>query len=193
LDLAGIGIDDIAHVDLYSCFPSAVQIAAAELGLGLDEPDRPLTVTGGLTFAGGPGNNYSTHAIATMVDRLRSTPGSRGLVTALGWFATKHAMGVYSTTPMSGGFRRGSPQAEVDALPRRSTAAEHEGPVTVESYTVMHERDGSPSLGIVACLLPDGRRSWGNVTDPVVLKNMTLEEQCGRPAVLRPGGAIELA
>jgi acetyl-CoA C-acetyltransferase len=102
-------------------------------------------------------------------------------------------MGVYATKPMPGGFRRGSPQAEVDALPRRSPAPDYEGPVTVESYTVMHERDGSPSLGIVACLLPDGRRAWGNVTDPVVLKDMTLEEQCGRGARLRTGGVLELA
>jgi acetyl-CoA C-acetyltransferase len=193
LDLGGIGIDDVAHVDLYSCFPSAVQIAAAELGLGLDEPDRPLTVTGGLTFAGGPGNNYATHAIATMVERLRAAPASLGLVTALGWFATKHAIGVYSTEPPAAGYRRRSPQAEVDALPGRSPVADHEGPVTVESYTVMHERDGSPSLGIVACLLPDGRRAWGNVTDPVLLKDMTLDEQCGRPAVLRSGGVLELS
>jgi acetyl-CoA C-acetyltransferase len=193
LELAGIAIDDVGHVDLYSCFPSAVQIAAAELGLGLDEADRPLTVTGGLTFAGGPGNNYATHAIATMVERLRATPGSHGLVTALGWFATKHALGVYSTEPPPAGYRRGSPQAEVDALPARSPVADHEGPVTVESYTVMHERDGTPSLGIVACLLPDGRRAWGNVTDQAALKAMTLEEQCGRPAQLRSGGAVELA
>ncbi len=192
LDLAGVGVDDIAHVDLYSCFPSAVQIGAAELGLGLDEADRPLTVTGGLTFAGGPGNNYSAHAIATMVDRLRADPGSRGLVSALGWFATKHALGVYSTTPPAGGYRRGSPQAEVDALPARQLAPDQEGPVTVESYTVMHERDGTPDLGIVACLLPDGRRAWGNVSEPTVLKAMTVEEQIGRPAVLRSGGVLEL-
>jgi acetyl-CoA C-acetyltransferase len=193
LGLAGIGIDDVAHVDLYSCFPSAVQIGAAELGLGLDEADRPLTITGGLTFAGGPGNNYATHAIATMVERLRADPGSRGVVTALGWYATKHAMGVYSTSPPAGGYRRGSPQAEVDALPARQPAPDHEGAVTVESYTVMHERDGTPDLGIVACLLPDGRRAWGNVSDPTVLKAMTLEEQCGRPAVLRSGGTVELS
>jgi acetyl-CoA C-acetyltransferase len=201
LDLAGIGIDDVGHVDLYSCFPSAVQIAAGELGLGLDEADRPLTVTGGLTFAGGPGNNYSTHAIATMVERLRadagsgtgSGSGSYGLVTALGWFATKHAMGVYSTTPPPGGYRRGSPQAEVDALPARQPAPDHEGRVAIESYTVMHGRDGAPELGIVACLLPDGRRAWGNVSDQPVLKAMTLEEHCGRPAVLRSGGALELS
>src|SRR5205823_1200871 len=79
-ELAGAGIDDVAHVDLYSCFPSAVQIGAAELGLGLAEPDRPLTVTGGLSFAGGPGNNYSTHAIAAMVGRLRAYPAARGRI-----------------------------------------------------------------------------------------------------------------
>ena len=65
---AGRGVDDVAHADLYSCFPSAVQIAAAEIGLGLD---RPLTVTGGLSFAGGPWNNYVTHSIATMAGVLR--------------------------------------------------------------------------------------------------------------------------
>src|SRR4051812_13366213 len=68
LELAGVAVDDVAHVDLYSCFPSAVQIAAAEIGFADDDPGRPLTVTGGLTFAGGPWNNYVTHAIATMVD-----------------------------------------------------------------------------------------------------------------------------
>src|SRR5690606_6315586 len=79
--LAGRSVDEVAHADLYSCFPSAVQIAAAEIGLGLD---RPLTVTGGLSFAGGPWNDYVTHAIATMVGVLRADPGALGLVTANG-------------------------------------------------------------------------------------------------------------
>ena len=72
LTLAGAGVDEVAHVDLYSCFPSVVEIAATELGLPDDDPDRPLTVTGGLTFGGGPGNNYGTHAVATDGGR---TPG----------------------------------------------------------------------------------------------------------------------
>ena len=67
MDLAGIGVDDLSHVDLYSCFPSAVQIAARELGLGVD---RDLTVTGGMSFAGGPWNNYTMHGIAAMSDGL---------------------------------------------------------------------------------------------------------------------------
>ena len=93
LSLAGAGIDDVAHLDLYSCFPSAVEIAAAELGLADDDPSRPLTVTGGLTFGGGPGNNYGTHAVASMIDALRADPGSLGLVTGVGWYLTKHSIG----------------------------------------------------------------------------------------------------
>src|SRR5947209_6849136 len=174
LELAGIGIDDVAHVDLYSCFPSAVQIGAAELGLGLDEPDRPLTVTGGLSFAGGPGNNYSTHAIATMVEVLRADPGAKGLVTALGWYVTKHALGIYSTEPPPAGFRHARPQDQVDALPRRTSATDHDGPVTIDSYTVMHERDGSPVLAIVACLLPDGRTTRAHAHEPGLLTSMNL-------------------
>src|SRR5690606_14433305 len=99
LELAGLGIDDFRFVDVYSCFPSAVQVAAIELGLPLDDLARPLTVTGGLTFAGGPWNNSVTHAIATMAERLIAAPGSRGLVTANGGYLTKHAFGVYGTEP----------------------------------------------------------------------------------------------
>ncbi|MBU3750474.1 MAG: hypothetical protein FGM52_08475, partial [Mycobacterium sp.] len=86
LELAGVGLDDLDYVDLYSCFPSAVQVAARELGLPVGDPDRPLTVTGGLTFAGGPWNNYVMHSIATIAERLRDNPGSVGLITANGGY-----------------------------------------------------------------------------------------------------------
>ena len=192
--LAGVDIaGGVAHVDLYSCFPSAVQVGANALGLGIDEPDRPLTVTGGLCFAGGPGNNYVTHSIAAMAGVLRDDPGSFGLVTANGWYLTKHSAGLYSTQPPAEGFRWESVQEEVDAGPKRAYLDGHEGDVTVESYTVMHERDGTPNLGILACLLPDGRRTWANTTDADLLKSMTVDEWCGRPAQLGPGGAFSAA
>jgi len=192
LELAGMGIDDVAHLDLYSCFPCAVQIAAAELGLPLDDPARPLTVTGGLTFAGGPGNNYVSHSIAAMATRLRAEPGSVGLVTGLGWYVTKHAVGLWSTSPPAGGFRYGSPQAEVDALPQRTPASDHEGDATVETYTVVHDGDGQPELGILALLTPDGRRAWGNVTDSDALAGLMEREGCGRSARLGADGRTEL-
>ncbi len=113
---AGVGVDDVAHFDLYSCFPSAVQLARYALGITEDDV-RPPTVTGGLGFAGGPVNNYPTHGIARMVQRLRADPGTYGLTTALGWYATKHAAAVWSTTPPSHPSETHHVQAEVDALP----------------------------------------------------------------------------
>ncbi len=180
LAAAGLALDDVEVVDLYSCFPSAVQVAAAEIGLPLDDGARPLTVTGGLGFAGGPGNNYVTHAVASVVAALRRRPGAVGMVTGLGWYLTKHAVGLYGTNPPSGGFRRMDCQAAADAETAvrpwseaahtgaplrglRRAAGGASGPATIEAYTVVFRRDGTPEKAIVACLLPDGTRTWVNI------------------------------
>ena len=114
LELAGKTIGQIDHVDLYSCFPSAVQVAVTELGI---PEDRPLTVTGGLTFGGGPLNSYVLHSIAQMVEVVRADPGSHGLVSANGGWLAKHAFAIYSTEPQMDGFRCENLQEQVDALP----------------------------------------------------------------------------
>lgn len=177
LAAAGVDIDDVARFDLYSCFPAAVEIAMKAFGLagpgGGD--DRALTLTGGLGFAGGPGNNYTTHAIASAVDACRREPGSVSLVTALGWYVTKHAVGLYSTTPPADGFVAVDPaetQRSVDALPRREPAGEIDSDVVVEATSVVFERDGTPSLGIVTALTPDGRRALANTRDLDALASM---------------------
>jgi acetyl-CoA C-acetyltransferase len=180
LELAGVGVGDLAHVDLYSCFPSAVQVAAAELGIGLD---RPLTVTGGLSFAGGPWNDYVTHAVAGMVGRLRET-GGVGLVTANGGFLTKHAVGVYGAGPPAEPFRWAGVQDEADAAPRREVVAGWDGPATVEGLTVVHDRDGAPETAFVAALTADGRRAWATTREPDALVAMTTAEVVGRPVRL---------
>jgi acetyl-CoA C-acetyltransferase len=190
LALAGIGIDDIAHADLYSCFPSAVEIGAAELGLSLD---RQLTVTGGLSFAGGPWNDYVTHSIAAMAGVLREDPGSLGLVTANGGFITKHAIGVYGTEPPPTPFRHADPQSEVDALPRRTLNEEPDGPIDIESWTVLHDRDGAPESGWVVGLLADGQRAWGTTREADQLQVLVGEELAGRKADVRPDGSFDLA
>ncbi|NMH98774.1 hypothetical protein HF526_15890 [Pseudonocardia sp. K10HN5] len=195
LRAAGIGIDEIAHVDLYSCFPSAVQVGAAALGLPADDPDRPLTITGGLTFGGGPGSNYVGHSLATLLGRLRADPGSVGLITGNGWFLTKHTLGLYGSEPPPTPFRRLDVQAEVDAGPRREVVTGYRGPVTLETYTVLHGPGGAPDRAFAAGLLADGRRTWAASTAPDVLKALETEELLGsavavRDGELRPGGAI---
>lgn len=172
-DLAGVGVEDVAHLDLYSCFPSAVQLAVRELGV---DPTRQLTVYGGLCFAGGPWNNPVGHALASMVDVLRGDPGSVGLVTANGGNVEKHAVGLYSTDPPSVGFRWEDVQPIVDAAGGRVVADSHAGPVTVEAWTVMHERDGSPARAHAACLTADGSRCWGVTDDADAMALMTSGE-----------------
>jgi acetyl-CoA C-acetyltransferase len=195
LALAGLGIDDVEAVDLYSCFPAVVQMAAAELGLAVDDPSRPLTLTGGLTFGGGPGNNYTSHGIARAVGALRASPGATALVTGLGWYATKHSVGVYASHPPKvgdGPFAWRDVQPEVDALPQCAVDEAASGPVRVETYTVTFDRDGMPERGIVACRTAADARAWGNITDADTLAQLCVEEGIGRRGVLAAGGVLVL-
>ena len=189
LDMAGVHIDDVSVIDLYSCFPSAVQLGAKSLGIGLD---RQLTRTGGLSFAGGPWNNYVMHAIATVMDDLRERPGETGFVWANGGYTTKHAFGVYSTQPPADGFRYACPQDEIDAMPRRDLAepADAAGEATIEAYTVMHSREGTPEKAIASCLLADGRRAWGTSDNVDLAAAMCEGEWVGRAATLDADGTL---
>ena len=122
-------IDDVAHLDLYSCFASSLSFARDALGI---TDGRGLTVTGGLPYHGGPGSNYGTHSLAAMAETLRSDPGSLGLVTGIGMHMTHHAASVWSTLP--GEF---APPADAPTLPALEVAdgVEGEGRVVTFSTT----------------------------------------------------------
>jgi acetyl-CoA C-acetyltransferase len=182
LDMAGIGVADLTDIDLYSCFPSAVQVGAESLGLALDDP-RGFTLTGGLPYFGGPGNNYSMHAVAALVRRLRGRPERWGLSTGNGWFLTKQSVGVYSAAPPRGPFVRQDPaviQRRIDALPHPVMTETPEGPARVETYTVVHARQGY-RMGIVIGRDSQGRRFVANTPrEEATLKAMEASEQIGR-------------
>ncbi len=186
LQRGGTDIETIAHLDLYSCFPTVVECAAAILGVDALDPARVPTVTGGLTFFGGPGNNYVTHSIATIVERLRDDPHSQGLVSALGWFSTKHAWGTYAATPPERGFSWSDVQDDVDAQPRCACAV-GDGDVVVESYTVTHGRDGSLERLIVAARDHDARRVWAHSDDLELAREAEAHELIGRHGAVRDG------
>lgn len=184
LELASTDLDEIAHVDLYSCFPSVVQISMAELGI---DAKRRVTTTGGLSFFGGPMNSYVVHAIASTVDAVRADDGSRGFVHANGGYATKHACAVYAATPGDEPFRFGDAQDVIDTYPTRAVDEAPSGPAVTETFTVLHDRDG-PVKGLVTALLPDGRRALANTTDPDVLASMADDEFVGRTVDLSTEG-----
>jgi acetyl-CoA C-acetyltransferase len=177
------GPDELALIDLYSCFPAAVQLAAGELGLDLE---RRLTCTGGLTFFGGPGNNYATHGIIALARELRGAEtGTVGLATALGWYATKHALGMFGNRPPDRPFAAIEPV--VSRPPPRTVApagASYEA--TAETATVIYERDGSPSYGILFALLPDGRRALGTTRERQVLDAIAGEGFLGSQVAIEP-------
>ncbi len=155
LTAAGKSARDIAYFDLYSCFPCAVLMAAEVLQL--DWRTIPATVTGGLPFFGGAGNNYSMHAIATMVERLRSNRQSHGLVLANGGFMSKQAVGVYAASPKENWqpVSSESPQhriaaAQIPDLLSETTVAK------IATYTVSFNNN-KPAYGYVIAYRNEGR------------------------------------
>ncbi len=139
LRVAGIGVDDIATFDLYSCFPFPVFVMCEALGIDGDDP-RGLTLTGGLPYFGGPGNSYSLHAIAETVAEMRDKPGKFGFVGANGGTMSKYSVGIYSTLPVDWRSDRSAAlNDEVAALPTVSVTEVADGPATIETYSVRYD------------------------------------------------------
>lgn len=160
---AGRSLSDIALFDFYSCFPIAVFNVRDGLGITVDDP-RPLTVTGGLPYFGGAGNNYSMHAIASMARALRAKPGKFGLVAANGGFLSKYSVGVYSTSQsMWKGFDSKALQIEVDSWSSPSIEA-GKGNGVVETYTI--DYSGPAPRGVVIGRLASTSARFVAMTDP---------------------------
>lgn len=154
-----------------------------EIGLAEDDP-RPISVTGGLAFFGGPGNNYVTHAIAETMNVARRKPGSFGMVTANGNYLTKHSAGIYSTVPTKGPWRRPDPrifQAELDARPKQRVNTAPAGTGTIETYCVAYGKRDPEKAYIFGRLDGSGDRFVALTDDdPGLLADMLAREQLGR-------------
>jgi acetyl-CoA C-acetyltransferase len=166
-------------------------VAAAELGLRVDDPARPLTVTGGLTFAGGPWSNYVMHSIATMAELLAANPGRYGLVTANGGYLTKHSFGVYSTEPPAE-FRWEDTQPAVDREPTTEAVVGWEGVGTVEAWTTPYDREGQPEKAFLAVRTPDGSRALAVVTDAAAARESVREDIGGAKVAVAADGRAPL-
>jgi acetyl-CoA C-acetyltransferase len=190
LEIAGVGVDDLALIDLYSCFPSAVQVHAHELGLALD---RPLTQTGGMSLAGGPLNNYVLQAMVRLAGGLRSDPVAIGLSSSVSGYLTKHGFGVWSANPPgSGRFRNEDVTAELADEPQLDVDADLHGEATVVSSTVVHDR-GNPHRVVAIVEAPGARvRSIVESTEPSVVTAFMESTRIGEPVVAGSDGQLTL-
>ena len=205
---AGVGVDEVAHFDLYSCFASSVCFALDALGMAEDDP-RGVTQTGGLPYHGGPGSNYMTHSLAAMAETLRADPGSYGLVSGVGMHMQKHAFGLWSTTPPARatagepgtGTRTGAGAGTGAGTPEAGEGADvvgivtsPSGSATVAAYTVLHGRDGAPDRAVLVCDLPAGGRCYALLDGGAeALAQAEHEELVGRRVTLTPKDGLNLA
>ncbi|WP_102145813.1 acetyl-CoA acetyltransferase [Mycobacterium hubeiense] len=186
LRVANIGLDDVATFDLYSCFPFPVFNICDGTGLATDDP-RGLTLTGGLPFFGGPGNNYSMHGIAETVAEMRDRPGQYGLVGANGGIASKYSVGVYSTEPADWTADR-SPQLndEIAALPTVAVTEKADGAATIETYSVRYDWPTRTGI-IVGRLDADDSRFLATTTDEELVALMSDGDPLGARIVVTSG------
>jgi acetyl-CoA C-acetyltransferase len=174
-------LSEIAHLDFYGCFPSVVTLSCETLGVS---PDRQLTVTGGLGFAGAPLNFAAGQSLVGMVQVLRDNPTSRGVVQGNGGHASKHSFGLYSAQPpehyhFATITYDESPTVD-QALPDRT------GPVVIDGATVEHDSRG-PARAVLACRFDDGSRTWANSAELAVMDAIETEETVGGAGSVRAG------
>ena len=189
LRCAGIGMDDVRHLDLYCCFTSALNLARDALGVD-DRTGDELTVTGGLPYSGGPGSCYVMHSLAAMTERLRNDPGSFGMVTGTGMWLNKQAFGIYSTRPPESGPRfpaQEELQRRLDNQAELEITADFTGPARVATFTVQYDRNQEPVDGVAICDVAEGVRGYARIVDPDVLALAADGEFVGRSVDLVQG------
>lgn len=185
LRVAGLGVDDIATFDLYSCFPFPVFVMCEALGLTADDP-RGLTLTGGLPYFGGPGNSYSLHGIAETVAQMRDRPGKFGFVGANGGIMSKYSVGIYSTEPAQWPTSRSAElTAQVAELPTVEVTKSPNGAGTVETYSVRHDWPVRTGI-IVGRLDSDGSRFMATSEDADLVALMSEGDPLGAKLTVTP-------
>ncbi len=188
---AGNDLDEVDFLDLYSCFPCVPRIVRDALEIEPTDP-RPLTVTGGMSNFGGPGNNYSLHAVCRIAEILREQPGKQGLVHSVSWFLSKNAVGLYRTGTCPEEWKRvdkGPFLKELEAVQAPEIIEAPEGEATVETYTAGYY-GVEPGYGFVLGRTPSGARFLARVEDdPDTLAVMAAEEVIGRKGKVRQSPA----
>ncbi len=182
--LAGKTIADIDLVDIYSCFACAVSSTAEFLGLPVDG-SRALTLTGGLPYFGGPGNNYSMHSLAEAVAQLRDAPGACALVTSVGGLLSKHAVGILSCQPSGVNWAEADTRISRDGLPSRPIVEAPASGVIVSH--VVNYQGGAPVQAIVLAETEGGERFVANTVDPATVAAVLASERAGLPISVSQG------
>jgi acetyl-CoA C-acetyltransferase len=187
LRTAGLNVDRLRWLDLYSCFPVAVETFAEALGLDPFDAARDLTVTGGMPFAGGPFNNYVLQATCRMAALIRADPDTCGLVSSVSGILTKQGFGIWSGRPGARPFRSVDVSAKTAAASgRREVLDRYRGPATVVGSTVRHDA-GQPPRALVLADTPAAARVLAWSESPELVERLQRDEFCGAAVAVADG------
>jgi acetyl-CoA C-acetyltransferase len=198
LKRSSMSIDELECFDFYSCFPCAVSIAKKMTGIKDNDP-RPLTLTGGLGFFGGPGNNYSLHSAATLAEKISRGEKSNGLITALGWFMHKHAAGIYGYRPPQGSMENHDIEDRTNPFAGDSPVMITEkasGTGIIETEWSFHGRDMQPAYALIYGRTHDNLRFIARTrNDPEIFSRLAGNSMVGTKVRLKfdPGCSMNIA
>jgi acetyl-CoA C-acetyltransferase len=177
LDAAGLDLGDVPLLELYSCFPVTVRLQMREIGVA---PERAVTATGGMAFAGGPLNNFVLQAVACMGEQMSAGLGESAMITAVSGMLTKQGVSLWGRRPPERGFRFEDVSAVVARAATAVTVdAGYSGPARVATYTVLHE-DGEPRRAVVLCDTPKDARALAVIDSAAEARALEGEEGIGR-------------
>jgi acetyl-CoA C-acetyltransferase len=195
LKRAGLRLEDIDLFDVYSCFPSIVEIIRNEIGLEQDDP-RQLTITGGLPYFGGPWSNYSLHAIVTATNLIRKNPSLKVMVIANGGYNTKQSFGIYGTSPTTNPIDKLEEKKEQESILEEKLhkpIVKANGNLTIEGYTITFDRSGNPDRAIAIGYLENGRRTLGFIQiKPDLIKKLEKQELVGQILPIHHNSRVNL-
>lgn len=193
LQAAGVTIDQVKYIDLYSCFPAAVNFARDALGIS-DRPGDQVTLTGGLPYAGGPAASYVCTSVTKLVDRLKADRDGIGLISGLGMMMSNHCYGLFGTRPLENRPQvdEAAVQAGLDSIPLKTVRSDYTGPCTIATYTTIHDRNGEATAAAAIVDLPDGSRAYARILDEGMIAECLHEEMIGRAAKMTEAGAAGL-
>lgn len=182
LDAADMEVSALDLIELYSCFPIAVEAYAQELGM---TQSRDLTVTGGMPFAGGPFNNYVLQATCRMASLIREGRGRTGLVSSVSGILTKQGLGIWAAKRPATGFAFRDVSSETARLTKTtSVAQDFHGLGVVAGYTVLHDKNEAPRALVLADTASDSRAlAWSD--DQALVQQMESREFCGATIAMK--------
>ncbi len=176
-EAASITPEQVNFLELYSCFPLAVEVYADELGI---PETKDWCFTGAMPFAGGPLNNFVLHSVGQVAEHIRRTPNSIGLVTTVSGYLTKQGFAIWGSNPNPNGYQFIDVTEKVAEVTKcKDVNPDYEGPAQVAGYTVMYTKN-EPQRGIAVVDLPDNQRSICYTEDSNAMNYMEKEEFCGR-------------